>query len=91
LSFWTWLKSKFSGGSIPLSGGDLCSDDLADAFGDIYIREIAFWSSVNLVANAISKCEFKTFENGKEVKRKSIICGMSSQTKIRTPARLCTS
>ena len=68
MSFWTWLKSKFSGGSIPL-GGDLCSDD-SDAFGDIYIREIAFWSSVNLVANAISKCEFKTFENGKEVKKK---------------------
>ncbi len=69
INFWTWIKEKFFGGSIPLSGGDLCSDDL-DAFGDIYIREIAFWSSVNLVANAISKCEFKTFENGKEVKKK---------------------
>ena len=68
MSFWTWLKSKFGGGSIPL-GGDLCSDDLADAFGDLYIREMAFWSAVNLVANAVSKCEFKTFENGKEVKK----------------------
>jgi Ni,Fe-hydrogenase III large subunit len=68
LSFWTWLKSKFSSGSIPL-GGDLCSDDLADAFGDLYIREMAFWSAVNLVANAVSKCEIKTFENGKEVKK----------------------
>lgn len=67
--FWTWLKSKFGGGTIPLSGGDLTSDDL-DAFGDLYIREMAFWSAVNLVANAISKCEFKTFESKKEVKKK---------------------
>ena len=69
MSFWTWLKSKFSDETIPLSGGDLCSDDLADAFGDVYIREMAFWSAVNLVANAVSKCEIKTFENGKEVKK----------------------
>lgn len=69
INFWTWLKSKFSGGSIPLSGGDLCSDDLA-VFGDVYIREMAFWSAVNLVANAISKCEFKTYIKGKETKEK---------------------
>lgn len=69
MSIWTWLKSKFSNGSIPL-GGDLYSDDLADAFGDLYIREMAFWSAVNLVANAVSKCEFKTFEDKKEVKKR---------------------
>ena len=69
MSFWTWLKSKFSGGSIPL-GGDICYDDYADAFGDLYIREMAFWSAVNLVANAVSKCEIKTFENQKEVKKR---------------------
>jgi HK97 family phage portal protein len=29
---------------------------------------MAFWSAVNLVANAVSKCEFKTYLNSKEVK-----------------------
>lgn len=69
MSFWEWLKSKFSGGNIPL-GGDISTDDYADAFGDVYIREMAFWSAVNLVANAVSKCEIKTFENHGEVKKR---------------------
>lgn len=68
ISFWTWLKSKFSGGSIPLSGGDVDYSEYVTLYGDVYIREMAFWSAVNLIANAISKCEFKTFVNGKETK-----------------------
>lgn len=67
MSLWTWLKSKFSSGSIPLSGGDL-EEELTNLCADIYIREMAFWSAVNLVANAISKCEFKTFVNSEEKK-----------------------
>lgn len=44
--------------------------EYATLAGDVYIREMAFWSAVNLVANAVSKCEFKTFQSGKEVKGK---------------------
>ena len=43
-------------------------DEYASLVADIYIREMAFWSAVNLVANAVSKCEFKTFMNGKKPK-----------------------
>lgn len=43
-------------------------DEYASLVADVYIREMAFWSAVNLVANAVSKCEFKTFLNGEEVK-----------------------
>ena len=68
MSFWTWLKSKFSGGSIPLSGCDIDYDEYTALYGDIYIREMAFWSAVNLIANAVSKCEFKTFVNNTETK-----------------------
>lgn len=67
----SWLASKLSGASISTKFLD---EDLLDEYtnlvGDIYIREMAFWSAVNIVANAISKCEFKTFVNGKEVKGK---------------------
>lgn len=71
MSIWTWLKDRFSSGSIPLSGNDLNSatDEYISAIGDVYIREMAFWAATNLMANAISKCEFKTYLKGEEVKK----------------------
>ena len=35
---------------------------------EVYLRELAFWTCVNKIANAISKCEFKTYIKKKEVK-----------------------
>ena len=35
---------------------------------DLYIRNLAFQTAVNLIANSISKCEFKTYMNGTETK-----------------------
>ncbi len=66
----SWLIDKFGGETVPLSGtAELFADDeYAALIADIYIREMAFWSATNLVANAVSKCEFKTFFNGKETK-----------------------
>lgn len=62
----SWLTNKLD--LAPLSGSEI--DKLLaehkDHIGDIYIREMAFHSAVNLIANAVSKCEFKTFERGKE-------------------------
>lgn len=71
MSVWTWLKDKFSSGSIPLSGDDLDSavDEYSAIIGDVYVREMAFWAATNLMANAISKCEFKTYLKGEEVKK----------------------
>ena len=68
MTFIDWLRTKFSGGSVPLSGTDLqaYADEYAALAGDVYIREMALWSAINLVANAISKCEFKTFVSGTE-------------------------
>jgi HK97 family phage portal protein len=63
----SWLVDRF-GSPIPVSyNGDLL-EEYEDLVGDIYIRELAFLSAVNLVANAVSKCEFKTFTKGKEEK-----------------------
>ena len=67
----SWLIDKVSGKPVPVN---FCDKDMFDEYAslvaDIYIREMAFWSAVNLVANAVSKCEFKTFMNGKETKGK---------------------
>lgn len=40
-----------------------------DLSTDIHIREVAFYSCVNRIANAFCKCEFKTYANGKEQKK----------------------
>lgn len=62
----SWLTNKL-GGSTPLSGAAL-EEALEQYFNEVHIREVAFWSTVNLIANAVSKCEFKTYLNGKEHK-----------------------
>lgn len=66
----TWLIDKFGGKPVPVNFNldDKDIDEYSLLVFDIYIREMAFWSAVNLVANAVSKCEFKTFLNGEEVK-----------------------
>lgn len=64
----TWLIDKLGGQTIPLTGVDDLMGEYAALMGDVYIRELAFWSAVNMISNSISKCEFKTFMNGKEVK-----------------------
>ena len=43
-----------------------CSE-LAAAAEEYRIRELAFWSCTNLIANALGRCEFRTYREGKEV------------------------
>lgn len=64
----SWVQKKLGLGYTPLGGWDEFADEYADAVADVYFREMAFWSAVNIVANAVSKCEFRTFVNGKEKK-----------------------
>lgn len=63
----SWLANRLSGKSVPLSGDDL-SATIEQYASEIHIREMAFWSTVNIIANAVSKCEFKTYVQGKEIK-----------------------
>lgn len=55
---------------MPLTENDMSmyAEEYALLAGDIYIREMAFVSAANLVSKAVSKCEFKTYENDKEAK-----------------------
>lgn len=69
----SWLADKFGNTkAIPLTGVDLDEyiNEYTSLFSEVYIREMAFWSCVNIVANIVSKCEFKTFMGGKEVKKR---------------------
>lgn len=61
----SWLASKF-GGSFTLE--QATPEVLEGYFNEVHIREVAFWSTVNIIANAVSKCEFKTYVKNKETK-----------------------
>ena len=64
----SWLIDKL-GSPVPISyDGDDLFAEYSDLVGNIYIREIAFWSAVNIIANAVSKCEFQTYRGNKKVK-----------------------
>lgn len=69
MSFISWLKDKLGGSAVPINDIGEYATEYASLVGDIYIREMAFWSATNLMANAISKCEFKTYFKGEEVKK----------------------
>lgn len=58
-------------GYRPASVKEIMDDqDVQNAAYELYIRELAFWTCVNKIANAVSKCEFKTYYHYKEVKEK---------------------
>lgn len=42
---------------------------IGELAGEIFFKELAVQASINLIANAVSRSEFQTFENGKEVKK----------------------
>jgi len=65
MSIKAWI-SKLIG-----AGGDMTEvtiEEIMGTAGEIYVRELAFCACVNIAANAISKCEFKTYVKNKEVK-----------------------
>lgn len=62
-----WLLEWISGGKgqlLPAEQGCVCQQYASE----LYVRELAFWICVNLIANTISKCEFRTYSGGTEIK-----------------------
>ena len=68
LNFKKWLLEKLGGEEQRVTSAEITGEEFFDMASDLYVREIAFWSCVNTVANAVSKCEFKTFMGKKEVR-----------------------
>lgn len=69
LNFKKWLVEKLSGGAEKKS---LIAVDWAEFFGlmdQVYLRELAFWTCVNKIANALSKCEFRTYYHHEPAKK----------------------
>lgn len=68
LNFKRWLMEKLGGDKSRVSSEEIEAAEFYGLSAELYVRELAFWSCVNTIANAVSKCEFKTFVQGKEVK-----------------------
>lgn len=69
LNFKKWLLTKLSTGQENVSAIEVSGYDFFHIMDDIYLRELAFWTCVNKIANALSKCEFKTYINHVSVKK----------------------
>ena len=44
--------------------------ELFEAAQEYQIRELCFWVCVNMVANALGRCEFRTFRENKEIRER---------------------
>lgn len=69
LGFKKWLTEKLSGGMEKKSLIDVDWPEFFSLMDNVYLRELAFWTCVNKIANALSKCEFRTYYNHKPVKK----------------------
>ena len=46
---------------------EITDQQVRDAVTEICLRELAFWTCVGKIANALTKCEFRTFYEGEEL------------------------
>ena len=59
MGFFDWLAGKLAGKVIPLDGSGWCDDPVLNRMmRESVIRELAFETAANMIANSISKCEF---------------------------------
>ncbi len=67
IKFWDWL----SGGKArsPTAVEVSCRELLAAA-QEFQLRDMSFWLCANMIANAVGRCEFRTFRGGKEIRER---------------------
>ena len=63
------LKRLFRSREKPekVTSVEITDKEAYEAAGQIYLRELAFWTCVGKIANALTKCEFRTFYKDKEM------------------------
>ena len=68
INFFKWVREKLGEGAERVTVQETLEGEIWSISAELYVRELAFWTCVNLIGNAVSKCEFKTFSGGKESK-----------------------
>lgn len=68
MGIWSYLQGKLLGGkSVEVSAETIQKYIDTEKFTKLITEEFAIHSAINLIANCISKCEFRTFLNREEV------------------------
>ncbi|WP_420798450.1 phage portal protein [Lysinibacillus parviboronicapiens] len=60
MSMWQWVKRFFKNGQL-----ESLKDCYYELSAEYYYKKLAVETCVNLIANALSRCEIKTFKEGK--------------------------
>ena len=67
MGIWKWLEGKMLGGkSVEVTAETIEKYIEQERLSNLVAEELTIHAAINLIANSISKCEFKTLENGKE-------------------------
>ena len=67
MNFFRWLTGKPGQRADPV---EVSCRELLEAAQDYQLRELSFWICVNMVANALGRCEFRTFRGNREVRNR---------------------
>lgn len=67
LNFFRWLRGS---GTSPPQTVEVTCRELFEAAQEYQIRNLCFWICANMVANALGRCEFRTFRNHKEIQER---------------------
>ena len=63
LKFWDFIRPK----NGKTEYVEISCRELFETAQEYRIRELCFWVCVNMIANAIGRCEFRTYRNHKEI------------------------
>lgn len=67
LHFWRWLMGEKGQRQSPV---EVSCRELFEAAQEYQVRELSFWVCANMVANALGRCEFRTFRGHQEIQEK---------------------
>lgn len=67
LNFWKWLAG---GKARSPTTVEITCRELMAAAQEFQLRDLAFWTCANMIANAVARCEFRTFRGGKEIQER---------------------
>ena len=66
MSIKTWFKDFL--GNAKDENGEIIESVIEEKVQEIYYKELAIQTAITYIANALSKCEIKIYENNKEVR-----------------------
>lgn len=67
LNFWKWLAGGKARSPTPV---EITCRELMAAAQEFQLRDMSFWICANMIANAVGRCEFRTFRNSKEIRER---------------------